>query len=176
MTGLPKKLSYSLHFPSKLRSTYASDWKTNLLFPLNMSSKLRESYANYGGSPSYYDEGFLQIQNAISKAFIELTNKKIMPNIQMQRFPYPSYISDGFLDILSELMPLIILSSFLYPCINTVRYIAIEKEKQLKEAMKIMGLSNWLHWTGWFTIVMIYMIVINSLMILLFKVNAKFYN
>ena len=34
-----------------------------------------------------------------------------------------------------------ILLSFVYPCINIIKYITTEKEKQLKEAMKIMGLG-----------------------------------
>lgn len=91
----------------------------------------------------------------------------------MQRFPYPASVRDEFVKQLNYIIPLIIVSCFLYPCINTVRYIAIEKEKQLKETMKIMGLANWLHWVGWFTKIMIYMIVVNSLMILMFKVIDK---
>lgn len=31
-----------------------------------------------------------------------------------------------------------------------LQYIAKEKEMQLKEVMKIMGLDNWLHWAAWF--------------------------
>lgn len=33
---------------------------------------------------------------------------------------------------------------------NSVRFISIEKEKQLKEAMKIMGLASWMHYLSWF--------------------------
>lgn len=61
--------------------------------------------------------------------------------------------------------------SFVYPCINTVRFIAMEKEKQLKEAMKIMGLPNWLHWTGWFIKTMAYMTTSITLIVILLKVN-----
>lgn len=67
-------------------------------------------------------------------------------------------------------MSLIIVLSFVYPCINTVKFIAAEKEKQLKEAMKIMGLSNWLHWTGWFLRSMTYMTISISLIVMLLKV------
>lgn len=66
--------------------------------------------------------------------------------------------------------------SFVYPTINTVRFIAIEKEKQLKEAMKIMGLPNWLHWTGWFVKTMIFMTISISIVVALFKVSASIFN
>lgn len=35
-------------------------------------------------------------------------------------------------------------------CFVQFQYVTAEKEKQLKEVMKIMGLDNWLHWTSWF--------------------------
>lgn len=38
----------------------------------------------------------------------------------------------------------LILLSFVYPCINIIKYITTEKEKQLKEAMKIMGLGEFI--------------------------------
>lgn len=64
--------------------------------------------------------------------------------------------------------------SFVYPCINTTKFIAVEKERQLKEAMKIMGLSNWIHWAGWFVRTMILFIITISLMVLVFKVKNIF--
>lgn len=61
--------------------------------------------------------------------------------------------------------------SFVYPCINTTKFIAIEKERQIKEAMKIMGLSNWLHWTGWFVRTMVLFTISISLMVIMLKVG-----
>lgn len=43
-----------------------------------------------------------------------------------------------------------IFSSFFLPVMNTVYCIVVEKERQLKDVMRIMGLSNWLHWLSWF--------------------------
>lgn len=68
---------------------------------------------------------------------------------------------------MEQLLPLIILIAFFYTCINTVKYITIEKERQLKEAMKIMGLSNWLHWTAWFVRCLILLLITISLITLL---------
>lgn len=88
----------------------------------------------------------------------------------LQRYPFPAFREDRLLNILEMLMPILIVLSFIYPCINTVRAIATEKERQLKEAMKIMGLSSWLHWMGWFLRSLVYMTVSISLVVLLLKV------
>lgn len=74
------------------------------------------------------------------------TAEEPIPNLLLQRFPYPPYLSDPLLLGLEAFVPLIIMTSFLYTSINIVKYITVEKEKQLKEAMKIMGLSNWLQY------------------------------
>lgn len=48
--------------------------------------------------------------------------------------------------------------------------ITVEKEKQLKEAMKIMGLPSNLHWIAWFVKIMIFQIITISLMMVLMSV------
>lgn len=68
------------------------------------------------------------------------------------------------------MMAFFIILGFISPTTNLVKYIAIEKEKQLKEAMKIMGLPNWLHWASWFAKSMIYMTITITMIVLLFKV------
>lgn len=90
----------------------------------------------------------------------------------MQRLPYPPYNKDILLEGLKSLVSLVVLLSFIYPCINTVRFIAMEKEKQLKEAMKIMGLPNWLHWLGWFIKSMAFMMISITLIVILLKVRV----
>lgn len=77
---------------------------------------------------------------------------------------------DSKIQTLESLLEPIIWSSILYFFVNTVRFIAMEKEKQLKEAMKIMGLPNWLHWTGWFIKSMSYFVIVISLMVIVLKV------
>lgn len=162
---MPKKLAYSLRFPAELRTSEVPgylrpedfNWQTNLLFP-------NDGYANRnpdledGGPPSYWNEGFLTIQNAIANAHIEINRGNAsMPEIQMQRFPTPPMTVNIFTSELQILMPLFFLMSLNYTFMNTVRFISIEKEKQLKEAMKIMGLANWMHYLSWFirTIIML---------------------
>lgn len=155
MNELPRNLSYSLRFPSELRTTElpsyekpeSYNWHTNkILSPGDYNSPRNERYTD-GGPPSYHMEGFLAIQNAIARAFIDKSGGSgQMPDIRIKRFPYPAYTSNIYSDLLQTILPLFVLFSFNYSFSNAVRFIAVEKEKQLKEAMKIMGLPSWLHW------------------------------
>lgn len=49
--------------------------------------------------------------------------------------------------------------------------ITVEKERQLKESMKIMGLPSWLHWTAWFVKIMIFMVISITIMVGLLKIR-----
>ena len=74
------------------------------------------------------------------------------------------------LETMGIMVGVLIVLSFVFPTINTVRYIAIEKERQLKEAMKIMGLPSWLHWTSWFIRIMVFMIIAMAIIVAMLKV------
>jgi ATP-binding cassette subfamily A (ABC1) protein 3 len=50
----------------------------------------------------------------------------------LQRFPYPQYTHDDMLEALKRNVPLLMMASFVYTCINTVKVITVEKERQLK--------------------------------------------
>lgn len=152
----------------------ALNWKTNLLFPENDFSP-RYPDDVYGGLPSYYQEGFLAVQNAIAAAFIENHQSEKeqlpIPDIRMNRFPYPAYISNLFLTMMNGILPVFIVLSLNYTFMNTVRFISIEKEKQLKEAMKIMGLASWMHYLSWFIRTIIMLTISMILITVLLKVK-----
>lgn len=159
---MPKKLTYSLRFPADLRVRF-KNWQTNLLFPDNL-------YVNRFRSNSYIEEGFLSIQNAITSAFIRI-NEKEHRTIEMQPFPRPSETVTVF-DILDITIILIFLLSLNYTFVNNVRYIVLEKEKQLKEAMKIMGLASWMHYFSWFIRTIIILMISMLVISILFTVNT----
>lgn len=123
------------------------------------------------GPPSYYKEGFLAIQNAINKAFIAKKNATVaIPEIRMQRFPAPTY-TRNLASIAPWLIPLFFLVGFNYTFMNTIRFMTIEKEKQLKEAMKIMGLTSWMHYLSWFIRTIIMLLISMVLITFLLTVN-----
>jgi ATP-binding cassette subfamily A (ABC1) protein 3 len=53
----------------------------------------------------------------------------------LQRYPYPPYTHDDMLEALKRNVPLLMMVSFVYTCINTVKVITLEKERQLKASI-----------------------------------------
>ncbi|XP_017124894.1 phospholipid-transporting ATPase ABCA3 isoform X2 [Drosophila elegans] len=175
-SDLPDDFSFALRFPSELRTAIiaiANTWLTMRLFPTIDLTGPRNAADEDGGIPvGYLREGFLPLQHSLSMAYIRLkTGEQNLPDVVMQRYPYPAYIFDPLLEGMSSIMSLIILLSFIYPCTYITKYITAEKEKQLKEVMKIMGLSNWLHWTAWFVKSFIMLTISAILIAILVKIN-----
>lgn len=152
-------------------------WHTNLLYPLYTRGGPHQKHSDSGGSPFYYDDAFLAIQDRISNFFIrtsceyaECEFSDAMPEIRIQRFPYPPYVDDALLPGLEMVVGLFIMLSFVYPMIVTVQFIAVEKEKQLKDVMTIMGMPVWLHSTCWFCNTMMFLLISISCITVMLKV------
>ncbi|XP_058837017.1 phospholipid-transporting ATPase ABCA3-like [Topomyia yanbarensis] len=174
-SGLPETLRFALRFPGELRFAYGplTNWQTTLLM-VPFSPRLRSAYNDDGGLPSYTNEGFLAVQSALSKAIIRQRDPVIdFPHTFINRIPYPPYYDDPLLEALEQMLAGIILLSFFYPCIVMVKHITIEKERQLKEAMKIMGLFGWLHWAAWFVKNILLLIISISLITILLCVSVN---
>jgi hypothetical protein len=60
--------------------------------------------------------------------------------------------------------------AWIYTVAMTVKSIVIEKEERLKEVMKVMGLSNGVHWLAWFITCFVMMFASIILLILTVKV------
>lgn len=185
ITTLPNNLNYTLRFPSECRgpidfNPLYSNWYTQRLFPAFSFGGPRSGNNSYGSTPFYFFEGFLAVQDAIARIYTQMKCSSLSncssgpyPSVRLQQFPYPPHRVDLLLEALLTIVSLFILLSFIYPVINTVRLIAFEKEKQLKEAMKILGLASWLHWTAWFTRTMTITLPIVIIMVILLKVISK---
>ncbi|XP_018787318.1 PREDICTED: ATP-binding cassette sub-family A member 3 [Bactrocera latifrons] len=176
ITDYPRNFQFSLRFPSELRTatrTLGWTWLTSKLFPLIDMAGPRNSEDNDGGLPvGYLREGFLPVQQALSMAYLKLAgNKETLPYIEMQRYPYPDYISDPLIQALETILSLIVVLSFIYPCTSITKNITVEKERQLKEVMKIMGLDNWLHWTAWFIKSFLMLGISSVLIVVLIKIK-----
>jgi ATP-binding cassette subfamily A (ABC1) protein 3 len=142
-----------LRYPGELRRTQSIinplifNWRTDFLFPLFQTGGARNYWVPHDGIPSgYFIEGFLILQHLIFQAFASIKKSdsfkmEELPNVMLQKYPYPPFVLDVLLQGLQSLVSLFILLSFVYPCINIIKYVTTEKEKQLKEAMKIMGLD-----------------------------------
>lgn len=160
-----------MRFPGELRQTNNEtnpwfNWRTNLLFPQFHHGGARNWAHDHDGIPAgYYKEGFLFLQQFIFQAFMSIKNEgnidsdeipDIIMNVRksckihfhvknfsiFQKFPYPPFVLDTLLPLLRSLVSFFVLLGFIYPCVNIIKSITMEKEKQLKEAMKIMGLGE----------------------------------
>jgi ATP-binding cassette, subfamily A (ABC1), member 3 len=115
------------------------------------------------------------LQNALDQEIIKtITGATVnFPPLFIHRFPFPEHINDFLGVILAFTIPTIIVVAFLYSALNNIKYIAIEKELQLKETMKIMGLPGYLHWTAWFTKCMIFQLIIVSIIVGIMKIPVQ---
>ncbi|KAH0631842.1 hypothetical protein JD844_019699 [Phrynosoma platyrhinos] len=169
---LPLQVSYRLRFKYSPRNAPQSeqtglnpnldrDWHTSYLFPL------------------FQLPGFLSVQHAVDKAIIQYhTNASAADllnriTVVVQRFPYPPYDNDLFLLAIQNQLPLLLMLSFTYTSLNIVRAVVHEKEKKLKEYMRMMGLSNWLHWSAWFLMFFLFLLVSIFFVTVLFCVKVS---
>lgn len=83
--------------------------------------------------------------------------------------PYPCYVNDRFILAISRSLPLFMVLSWIYTVSMTVKDIVYEKEKRLKEFMRVMGLSNATHWAAWFITQFMVMIVVAVLLCIVLK-------
>ncbi|XP_027626792.1 ATP-binding cassette sub-family A member 3 [Tupaia chinensis] len=187
---LPLAVKYHLRFSCTRRNYMwtqagsvflkeAEGWYTTSLFPLFPNPGPREPTSPDGGEPGYIREGFLAVQHAVDRAIMhyhantsahQLFQKL---TVMAKRFPYPPFISDPFLIAIQYQLPLLLTLSFTYTSLAIIRAVVQEKERKLKEYMRMTGLSNWLHWAAWFLVFFLFLLVVVSFMTLLFCVKVK---
>ncbi|ELK12129.1 ATP-binding cassette sub-family A member 3 [Pteropus alecto] len=140
---LPLKVKYYLRFSSFPRNKdldfdHPRNWHTGSLFPTSPSVGPRNEQDSNGGSPGYLAEGFLVMQHALDKAIMMYHNRTAAQallggvNVFMQRFPYPEYYHDYFLNFLGIFIPLVILFIFSMNHFTLVQSLVWEKENRLK--------------------------------------------
>ena len=84
---------------------------------------------------------------------------------------FHSIFSYSFMFVIQYIMPLCVVISFIYSVAILVQSIVYEKEQRLKEVMKMMGLSNAVHWTAWFITSIVSMLTIVILLTIVLKVG-----
>ncbi|KAF0881251.1 ABCA3 protein, partial [Crocuta crocuta] len=154
-------------------------WHTTSLFPLFPNPGPREPASPDGGEPGYIREGFLAVQHAVDRAIMQYhanaTTHQLFGKLTViaKRFPYPPFISDPFLVAIQYQLPLLLMLSFTYSSLTIIRAVVQEKERKLKEYMRMMGLSGWLHWSAWFLLFFLLLLVAVSFITLLFCIKVK---
>ncbi|XP_034242493.1 phospholipid-transporting ATPase ABCA1-like isoform X2 [Thrips palmi] len=101
----------------------------------------------------YLTYGFSYLQDMIDSAILELHTGKAgdsNPGRILKQYPYPSYIYDQFIKAISNTFPMFMVLAWVFTAAMAVKSIVYEKEQRIKETLGVMGLSNGVHWVGWF--------------------------
>ncbi|KAJ8306231.1 hypothetical protein KUTeg_016776 [Tegillarca granosa] len=124
-----------------------------------------------GEDTKFLTYGFAYLQDIVDHAIIKLqTGVTDGLGIVLQQFPYPCYIQDNFMIGISMTLPLFLVLAWVWPVAMLSKNVVHEKEKRLKEIMKIMGLSNGVHWVAWFITSFIVMFL--TVCLLVFVITA----
>ncbi|CAF2628741.1 unnamed protein product [Rotaria sp. Silwood2] len=112
-----------------------------------------------------YTDNTFQTQDRVQ------TGKNIPYGIQTQQMPYPYSINDKFVNSISRMLLLLMVLNWIFTVSMNVKDIVHEKEKQLKEIMKIMGLKDSVHWFTEFILCTTVIMFTAFLLVLLLKLK-----
>lgn len=79
--------------------------------------------------------GFLALQQAIDMAILNQLNSTFDSSnysINLRRYPFPPFKADNFVLVIQVWFPFLLVMSYIFAAINTVKNIVYEKEGGLK--------------------------------------------
>ncbi|XP_054649053.1 phospholipid-transporting ATPase ABCA1-like [Dunckerocampus dactyliophorus] len=160
-TDLPPNISY------KIRMDIDNVERTN---------KIKDAYWDPGPRADPFEDmryiwgGFSYLQDVIEQAIIRaMTGTKEKTGVYIQQMPYPCYVDDIFLRVMSRSMPLFMTLAWMFSVSIILKSVVYEKEARLKETMRIMGLDNGILWFSWFISSLIPLLISAGLLVLLLK-------
>ncbi|XP_055882496.1 phospholipid-transporting ATPase ABCA3-like isoform X1 [Biomphalaria glabrata] len=129
-------------------------WRTQFTYPFFQ----RNSPRIEDGDPNYEDSYFIYVLYLVGKAVTLYWMNEIGSNtddllnfgVYTQRMPYPPYTEDPMIIVIQKQLPLFIVLSLILSVVMSTKHLVYEKEKQVKESMKLMGLSSSVHWISWY--------------------------
>ncbi|XP_070383250.1 phospholipid-transporting ATPase ABCA3-like isoform X2 [Dermacentor albipictus] len=159
----PVNLSYTLRF-----NTSHFNFHTGERFPTFRTPGPRQDDALYSTLMwGLQDKMFTEHVKLLRKAK-GLSRQK--PAITMHRFPYPEYNDDNKFDLISRLIAMFVVYSYLVFSPVYVRRVISEKSSRVRELMRMMGLSDWVYWIGTFASGFLVLAVTLTISLILFKI------
>ncbi|XP_063924062.1 phospholipid-transporting ATPase ABCA1-like isoform X2 [Zophobas morio] len=165
---LPEDFDMTLRLPVTRKGKF-SPWRTKIFYSQAESLGHRQIEDQFGGTPHYHERGFLYLQQSLSLALMnEGKANGSEYEVKMQRFPFAAFRQDQFFGAVDEVtfetgISQLLIALYLFHFCMLVKGIAHEKEQQLKESMKVMGIPGWLQWLSWFT----YSLIVNTFAVIL---------
>lgn len=169
-TGItPGSVELPHHVKYKIRMDIDNVERTN---------KIKDGYWDPGPRADPFEDmryvwgGFAYLQDLVEQAVIRvLTGTEKKTGVYVQQMPYPCYVDDIFLRVMSRSMPLFMTLAWIYSVAVIIKGIVYEKEARLKETMRIMGLDNGILWFSWFISSLIPLLVSAGLLVVILKVR-----
>ncbi|XP_030648495.1 phospholipid-transporting ATPase ABCA1b isoform X2 [Chanos chanos] len=142
------------------------------------TNKIKDGYWDPGPRADPFEDmryiwgGFSYLQDVIEHSIIRaITGTKEKTGVYIQQMPYPCYVDDIFLRVMSRSMPLFMTLAWMYSVAIIIKSVVYEKEARLKETMRIMGLDNGILWFSWFISSLIPLLMSAGLLVLLLKMG-----
>ncbi|KAG7161468.1 ATP-binding cassette sub-family A member 5-like [Homarus americanus] len=123
----------------------------------------------------YFFSGFSVLQTLIDTAIISLQTKKniSVPSVTLENFPKEEYQSGGGL-VLRSIVPLYMVFAWAQFIVYMLMLVVEEKEKKIKESMKMMGLRDSVYWLSWFAVYGAYVLVLALICIVVLPLSGVF--
>uniref|UniRef100_A0A9J7YTW7 P-type phospholipid transporter n=1 Tax=Cyprinus carpio carpio TaxID=630221 RepID=A0A9J7YTW7_CYPCA len=142
------------------------------------TNKIKDGYWDPGPRADPFEDlryiwgGFTYLQDVVEHSIIRaVTGTKEKTGVYIQQMPYPCYVDDIFLRIMSRSMPLFMTLAWMYSVAIIIKGVVYEKEARLKETMRIMGLDNGILWLSWFISSLVPLLISAGLLVLLLKMG-----
>ncbi|XP_048742099.2 phospholipid-transporting ATPase ABCA3-like [Ostrea edulis] len=162
---IPNQVKYTLRVA---RENAADSWRTANTYPFFRVPGYRNNQTE-GGAPNYYSTGFLTLQYQVGRSVINIqsgnTNFDNL-NFYLKKMPYRDFIQDNLLSVLQVWLPFFVMLSFIITALQTTKGVTYEKEKRLKESMKLMGMNEAMYWFSIFTKAMVFLLIASGFFIL----------
>lgn len=140
------------------------------------TNKIKDAYWDPGPRADPFEDmryvwgGFAYLQDIVEQAIIRVvTGTEKKTGVYVQQMPYPCYVDDMFLRVVSRSMPLFMTLAWIYTVAVIIKGIVYEKEMRLRETMRIMGLDNGTLWFSWFVTSLIPLLMSACLLIVMLK-------
>ncbi|XP_062967298.1 phospholipid-transporting ATPase ABCA7 [Cynocephalus volans] len=116
--------------------------------------------------------GFVYLQDLLERAAVRVLSGAVpRAGLYLQQMPYPCYVDDAFLRVLSRSLPLFLTLAWIYSVALTVKAVVREKETRLRDTMRAMGLSRAVLWLGWFLSCLGPLLLSAALLVLVLKLG-----
>ncbi|XP_055994396.1 ATP-binding cassette sub-family A member 13 [Sorex fumeus] len=123
-----------------------------------------------------YNYVFVPLQDMIERAIIwvQTGQEATEPGTQAQAIPYPCHTSDLFLNNVGIFFPLIMMLTWMVSVASMVRKLVYEREIQIEEYLKMMGVHPIMHFLAWFLENMAMLTLSSATLAVILKISGIF--